>query len=158
MSDFISSGSTHSSSVEPADELQALRIENEELRRDKERLDWLEQTESINCFDIVDLVNAKFGEDTYRNMRDAIDAAMNGFPRQPDIREASKIGYVCGVAWQHELGVPEMVGPACQVFNSIEQLKEHGCAEECGAVEVEITLRRWVILQDLFKNTREQQQ
>jgi hypothetical protein len=64
--------------------------------------------------------------------------------------EPPKVGYVCGVAWQHKLGVPEMLGPACRLYNSAEELKKQGCVEECGAVEVEITLRRWVIPQNLL--------
>jgi hypothetical protein len=43
MTDLRSTGSTHETSVKPAHELKALRIEMEELRRDKELLDTLER-------------------------------------------------------------------------------------------------------------------
>lgn len=59
--------------------------------------------------------------------------------------------YVCGVDWQHELGEPGLIGPACKVYNSIEELQAgESCTAECGAVEVEIRLKRWVIPQGLI--------
>lgn len=65
--------------------------------------------------------------------------------------EVVKAGYVCGVDWQHELGEPGLIGPACKVYNSIEELQAgESCTAECGAVEVEIRLKRWVIPQGLI--------
>jgi hypothetical protein len=57
--------------------------------------------------------------------------------------EAVATAYMCGVAWQHEIAVEEM-SPACQLYNSIEEITKAGCTDECGIVEVEIRLKRWV--------------
>lgn len=67
-----------------------------------------------------------------------------------------RIAYICGVAWQHELGEPGMRGPACHVYNSISEAVTHGkCSNECGLVEVEIHLKRWVKPQDLFRKGKD---
>ena len=57
--------------------------------------------------------------------------------------------YTCGVDYQHELGEAY---PFTEVYPSIEALKEQrNCWENCGIVELEITLVKWVEPQDLWK-------
>lgn len=56
------------------------------------------------------------------------------------------IAYMCGVDWQHHT-LSDMRGTL--VYPSISELKEgRPCVAECGIVEVEIKVRRWVQPQD----------
>lgn len=49
-------------------------------------------------------------------------------------------GYVCGIAWQHELGERDVV-----VYETAYRCgKIEKCTQHCGIVEVEIRLKRWV--------------
>lgn len=60
--------------------------------------------------------------------------------------------YVCGVDWQHEIG-EEMAKPDVVVYPSVESLKKHvSCWEECGIVELELKVIKWVEPQDFTKN------
>lgn len=69
-------------------------------------------------------------------------------------KKVSKFVYVCGVDWQHEIG-EEMAKPDVVVYPSVESLKKHRtCWKECGIVELEITVSKWVEPQDLFKNIK----
>lgn len=53
--------------------------------------------------------------------------------------------YACGVAWQVEMGDTDVL-----VYRSPEAVVTHrGCAEECGVVELEVRLVRWVRLPTL---------
>lgn len=59
--------------------------------------------------------------------------------------EKTVIGYMCGVAWQHELG--EAMGGTL-VYADVDDpdLKRHGERDfGCGIVEVEVRIRRWVV-------------
>jgi hypothetical protein len=60
--------------------------------------------------------------------------------------------YMCGVDWQHELcEAPDLEGRA-PLYSSVEELKRlRTCWEECGIVEVEIQVTKWVQKQDLFR-------
>ncbi len=56
--------------------------------------------------------------------------------------------YVCGVDWQHEIGEASDV----IMYPSVESLKKHRtCWEECGIVELEVKLTKWVEPQDFSK-------
>jgi hypothetical protein len=56
------------------------------------------------------------------------------------------IGYMDGVDWQHELG---NAAGGNRVYGSVEDLKKHSkCWPQCGIVEVEVRLVRWVADQD----------
>lgn len=58
--------------------------------------------------------------------------------------------YVCGVAWQHELGQTDVtLYPTEGSLN-----RAHNCTDSCGIVEVEVRLRRWVVEQDLRRDRR----
>jgi hypothetical protein len=64
-------------------------------------------------------------------------------------KKVSKKSYVCGVDWQHEIGECNDV----KLFSSIKALKKaRTCWEECGIVELEIKVKKWVEPQNLFKN------
>ena len=64
-------------------------------------------------------------------------------------KKVSKISYICGVDWQHEVGECNDV----QLYSSIKALKKaRTCWEECGIVELEIKVKKWVEPQNLFKN------
>lgn len=57
--------------------------------------------------------------------------------------------YTCGVDWQHELG---HAAGGNRVYASVKDLKEHAkCWEQCGIVELEITLSKWIAEQDFTK-------
>jgi len=58
-----------------------------------------------------------------------------------------KFFYICGVAWQHELGeIPVLV------YDSIERLKKmNSCWKECGIVELKVEFVEWIEPQDLTK-------
>ena len=61
-----------------------------------------------------------------------------------------KKAYVCGVAWQHEIGETDVT-----MYESARRCrKERGCTEECGIVEIEVRFKRWVKKQDLTKNVK----
>jgi hypothetical protein len=68
----------------------------------------------------------------------------------------SKSLYVCGVDWQHEIGnVKGWSGP---VYGSVEECKKFSkCWEQCGIVEVQMTLVKWHEPQDLFKKSGDKQ-
>ena len=54
-------------------------------------------------------------------------------------------GFVCGVAWQHELGLTDV-----KIYPTADACKAGAkCSKDCGIVEVEIALARWVVRQDL---------
>jgi len=60
--------------------------------------------------------------------------------------------YACGVDFQHELGE---VSDYTKVYSSPEDLKRQApCWEECGIVELEVKLSKWIEPQDLFKNVK----
>lgn len=63
-------------------------------------------------------------------------------------KKVSKKSYVCGVDWQHEIGE----GPNdIKLYSSLEVLKkERTCWKECGIVELEISVKKWVEPQNLF--------
>jgi hypothetical protein len=60
--------------------------------------------------------------------------------------EDTAIVYMCAVDWEHHtLGDPA----GAQVYPSEEILREaRPCVSECGIVEVEMKVRRWVQKQD----------
>lgn len=59
--------------------------------------------------------------------------------------EDKKIFYVCGVDWQHELGETKVM-----TYASVDQLKkEMKCTEECGIVELEAALVKWIMPQKI---------
>jgi hypothetical protein len=67
----------------------------------------------------------------------------------------TKLVYVCGVDWQHEIG-EEMYKPDVVVYPSVKSLKKHrSCWKECGIVELEIKVNKWVEPQNLFSNKEE---
>lgn len=48
-----------------------------------------------------------------------------------------KFGYMCQTDYEHELGE----GPTCQIYSSVEHLKEaSNCVAQCGIVRVLVTL------------------
>lgn len=61
--------------------------------------------------------------------------------------------YLCGIAFQHELGETREI----DIYDSLEACKAgHKCWEECGIVELETeefpedyTKRTWLVPQDL---------
>lgn len=56
--------------------------------------------------------------------------------------------YMCAIDWQHELGE---VSDYTKVYSSPQALKaQHSCWQECGIVEVEVKLTKWIEPQDLF--------
>lgn len=58
-----------------------------------------------------------------------------------------KVGYMCGVAWQHELGETDVI-----VYGSEAELRENAdCTDECGVVKVEVKLVKWVKPQKLLE-------
>ena len=67
-------------------------------------------------------------------------------------KKVSKKSYVCGVDWQHEIGE----GPNdIKLYSSLKVLKkERTCWKECGIVELDIRVKKWVEPQimNLFKN------
>ena len=57
----------------------------------------------------------------------------------------TKKAYMCGVAWQHEIGNTDVT-----IWPSKESLERNNkCSDECGIVEVEVKLKRWVKKQKL---------
>jgi hypothetical protein len=59
-----------------------------------------------------------------------------------DADKFSVTGYMCAIDWEHEIGnAPK--GSA--IYPSIEALKrKHDCWEECGIVEVEVTIKKTI--------------
>lgn len=59
------------------------------------------------------------------------------------------IGYMCGVDFQHEVEQDHL---GTLIFPKLAQLKrKRTCWKECGIVEVECKIIRWVRKQDLLK-------
>lgn len=57
------------------------------------------------------------------------------------------IAYIDGVDWQHHLLAD---GRGTKVFPSVEDIEIHkSCVGECGIIEVEIRVRRWVKPQNM---------
>jgi hypothetical protein len=60
--------------------------------------------------------------------------------------------YLCGVAFQHELGETDEIG----IYDTLEELiRKHTCVAECGAVEIEsegkpkdYTAHKWLMPQN----------
>lgn len=57
--------------------------------------------------------------------------------------------YACGVDWQHEIGeAPDLEGKM-PLYSSVEELKrKRTCWDECGIVEIELKVTKWVLKQD----------
>jgi hypothetical protein len=80
----------------------------------------------------------------------AIDdlAVKQGDERAWSLRtDDAAITYMCGINWQHDL----LSGSrGVDVFPSEAAIRKNkGCIEECGIVEVEMRIRRWVQPQNL---------
>jgi hypothetical protein len=63
------------------------------------------------------------------------------------VKKKQKIGvkkaYCCGIAWQHEMGETNTI-----LYSTAKQCKQRcNCTNDCGIVEVEIRLKRWVVKQ-----------
>lgn len=57
-----------------------------------------------------------------------------------------KKGFMCGVDWQHELENSE-----CEIFPTLEKcIDKKKCTHQCGIVEVEIKIVKWVSEQKLL--------
>jgi hypothetical protein len=70
------------------------------------------------------------------------------------MKKQTRKGYLCGVDFQHELGE---VMDSTPVYSSVEDLKrQRECWSDCGIVEVEVTLVKWVEPQDFsrFKESK----
>lgn len=68
-------------------------------------------------------------------------------------KKESKVGFLCGVDWQHEL-VNDNNHPI-ELFGSIKALKsKKPCWEECGIVKVTITVEKWVRTQKMLKGRK----
>jgi len=53
--------------------------------------------------------------------------------------------YTCGVDWQHEIGQASDLEGKMPLYSTIEDLKrKRTCWKECGIVEVELKLKKWV--------------
>lgn len=60
------------------------------------------------------------------------------------------IGYMCGTDFQHELGI---ASDGNKIYPSVENLKQHKkCWEECGIVEVKVTLNKVIVEEDFSKH------
>lgn len=56
-----------------------------------------------------------------------------------------KTAYMCGIDWQHECGESD-----CQLFATPEECaRVKKCTDQCGIVEVKVTVVRWVKPQNL---------
>ena len=56
--------------------------------------------------------------------------------------------YVCGVDWQHEMdNCAVLFQPSIKALKAVSP-----CWEECGIVEINVTLSKWVEPQDLGKH------
>lgn len=59
---------------------------------------------------------------------------------------------MCGIDWQYECG-PGVNSPT--LYETIKALKKDRiCWEECGIVEVELTLVKWKVKQTLFEKLK----
>lgn len=64
-----------------------------------------------------------------------------------------KKAYTCGVNWQHDLCDDN--AHSIEIYGSIKALqKNRTCWEECGIVELNISVAKWVVEQDLFRDIR----
>lgn len=67
-----------------------------------------------------------------------------------NLKELKKKVYTCGVNWQHEVG-------ECKVdmHDSVKSLKrDRQCWKQCGIVELEIKLIKWVTPQKPFRSSK----
>lgn len=63
-------------------------------------------------------------------------------------------GFICTIAWQHEVGEGGAID-GVRVYPSIESLKrDHPYFEECGITEIEMREVRTVVEQDIFKGVK----
>lgn len=63
----------------------------------------------------------------------------------------TKTVYLCGVDWQHEIGEAMDLEGSMPFYSSVEELKEkRTCWKQCGIIEAEIKMIKWVEPQDLF--------
>ena len=70
-------------------------------------------------------------------------AALHDNSKKDHRHATSTTVYMCKTDWDYEIG-----NGTVEVYDTIEQLKkERTCVAECGIVEVEVTLKR-VILND----------
>lgn len=61
------------------------------------------------------------------------------------MKEKSKTGYMCGVDFQHHIE-----GDDATIFASVKQLKrDKKCTHQCGIVEVEVRVKKWVKPQNI---------
>lgn len=68
-------------------------------------------------------------------------------PDEPKMAKKKKIAYMCGVAWQHDVG---QGSGYIKIFATAEECeKGMKCAKSCGIVQVEIREVRWPKKQDL---------
>lgn len=57
----------------------------------------------------------------------------------------TKTLYACGVDWDHEIGEAPGLEGKMPLYSSVEELKKNlSCWKDCGIVEVEINLKKWV--------------
>jgi hypothetical protein len=64
-------------------------------------------------------------------------------------KRVSKKSYVCGVDWQHEIEECNDV----KLYSSVKALKKaRSCWEECGIVELDIRVKKWIYPQNLSRN------
>lgn len=67
-------------------------------------------------------------------------------------KKESKIGYMCGVNYQHELDDDN--AHHVELFGSLSALKKKmKCTSECGIVKVKVVLEEWVTPQN-FKERK----
>lgn len=59
-------------------------------------------------------------------------------------KSKSKTAYMCGIAWQHEIGETDV-----EVFPTRKLCEGMHADDECGIVEVKVTFVRWVKNQKL---------
>jgi hypothetical protein len=65
--------------------------------------------------------------------------------------------YTCGIDWQHEIGKAPVLEGNMPLYSSIKKLKKYRtCWKECGIVELDIKLIKWVEEQDLLKKFKEE--
>ena len=65
-------------------------------------------------------------------------------------RRGPKVAYMCGVAWQHDLGNDEV-----KLYASERScLERESCVDECGVAEVHVTFVRWAKPQKLRHTKR----
>jgi hypothetical protein len=58
------------------------------------------------------------------------------------MQKRSKLIYVCGTDWNHEVGEVSDV----QMYASVAMLKkEKACWKECGIVELKVTESKWIV-------------